>query len=219
MILTYRSIAGRGLYKQLEKHLGDKGYQEPWKRYEIITDIDEKLRQDKMPVFPYLILGLHGGIEPIENIVFTLHRRIIGSRIFLIKYLDVKLNDRMKSHEMIKVPFLWEGMANIVFSIHAMPNEWLERKVAIGGLPKETQLKLSLIENFRSSVGLDAIIANGENGFKEKLVQGSSNTNPVNYTCKKEGVQIEFPEGLLKSGLHDEKIVDAIIDALSSTWL
>jgi len=215
VIITYRSIPGRALYKQLEKHLEDRGYQEPWKRYEIITDIDEKLRQNEMPAFPYLVLGLHGGIEPVEEVVFALHRRIFNSRVFLIKYFDVRLEDRVKSHEMESVPFLYERMADFTISVHAMPDEWLERKIAVGGLPKETPIKLALIEQLKSFLPLGVIIADGKNGFKERLVEGSSYKNPVNYTCRREGIQIEFPAFLLTSRLYDQKIIEAILNTIS----
>ncbi|MEM4195487.1 MAG: poly-gamma-glutamate hydrolase family protein [Candidatus Anstonellales archaeon] len=209
MIKTYSSDTRKPLYAKLENHLKSKGYENPWQKYKILTDIDEN---EKTSI---LFLGLHAGIEPVSGLILLLHKRISNSKIFIIEYSeDVKLEDRLKSHETTEAPFIREKMADVVVSIHTMPDDWLERKIAVGGLPKQSELKKILAEKLREAISLEVIIANGENGFKEFIVQGQRKTNPVNYAAIREGVQIEFPYFLLKDGAHDQSIATGIIDSL-----
>lgn len=215
MILSYKSSPGQPLYKELEDHLKSRGYEKPWERYEILTDID--IPKDISKKYPYLILGLHSGIEPIDGLACLMHRRLRDAAIFMIKYKDVRLDERLKSHETTAPPFLDEKIAKIVFSLHTMPNGWLGWRIAIGGLPKETDLKCRLAYELKKAVPVDdVILANANNGFKELILCGQNDTNPVNYTAIEEGIQLEFPVGLLKYKLYDEKILNAIINSISA---
>lgn len=206
----HRSNPIASLYRKLEEHLEKRGYSKPWERYEIITDINVEDKQN----IPYLFLGLHEGIEPVFDLIKLLHEKIFGSRIFVIKYNDVKLEDRLKSHETTEVPFLREKMAEIVVSIHTMPDDWLEKKIAIGGLPKESNFKKILAEKLKKTIFLDVIIADKKNGFREFIVQGQKDTNPVNYAAIREGIQIEFPYYLLNTKSYNENIANAIISSI-----
>ena len=220
MICRYTSYPGQPLYKKLEDYLKSHGYEKPWERYEILTDIDDISRdvsKKYQRIYPYLILGLHSGIEPVDRLARLMHRRLIGAAIFMIKYNNVELEKRLKSHETTAPPFLNEKIAEIVFSLHAMPNEWLGSKIAIGGLPEETRFKCLLADELKKAVPVDKVIlANANNGFRELIVSGQKETNPVNYTAIEEGIQLEFPAILLKNKLYDEKILNAIMNSISA---
>lgn len=218
MILSYKSSSGQLLYKELEKNLNSRGYEKPWEFYKILTDIDTPKDMLKNYPYPYLILGLHAGLEPIDGLAHLMHRRFQGAAIFMIKYNgDVGLGERLKSHETTAPPFLDKKIAKIVFSLHTMPDGWLGWRIAIGGLPKETDLKCRIADELKKAVPVDEVIlANADNGFEELIVSGQKETNPVNYTAIKEGIQLEFPAGLLENKLYDEKIVNAIINSIQA---